>query len=302
MADTDFRLVQELAANARSTYRELGEVLGLSANAVHKRVQALVDAGIISRFTVSLTPTALPQLWVRISGQSTDVSMDEAVKRLGDNPNTSSVGVASGNFLRVTGVLRDVSGLNRYVSFVIREGRLIDPEYGLMEIRHAGEQSQVRLTGTDYRILASLQENSRKQISDVALELGISAKMARRRLARMEKNKLVFYDIRYYHPLTGDITTIMHMYLKLGQENTAVAAAISGEYRKNIIFVRMFSTVQDLVIVNVWTKTTMEMKVLLDSMYADGFFEKIVPHVAYDLHYFDTWCDEIIRENASLNK
>ena len=42
-----------LSANSRSSYAELAEKLNLSVNAIHKRIQLLIEKGIIRRFTAS---------------------------------------------------------------------------------------------------------------------------------------------------------------------------------------------------------------------------------------------------------
>jgi DNA-binding Lrp family transcriptional regulator len=49
MDKTDIALSMLLLNNSRLPHRELAEKLGLSVNAVHKRIQALKDAGITPR-------------------------------------------------------------------------------------------------------------------------------------------------------------------------------------------------------------------------------------------------------------
>lgn len=48
---TDRVILSELIRNARATYKELGELAGLSPHAVSPRVRRLVDAGIVKGFT-----------------------------------------------------------------------------------------------------------------------------------------------------------------------------------------------------------------------------------------------------------
>ena len=57
--DLDHQIIARLAENARRSYRELGADVGLSAPAVKRRVDRLSDAGVISRFTVSVDPRLL---------------------------------------------------------------------------------------------------------------------------------------------------------------------------------------------------------------------------------------------------
>jgi DNA-binding Lrp family transcriptional regulator len=55
----DRQIIAQLVDNARRSYRELGEEVGLSAPAVKRRVDRLSDAGVISRFTVTVDPRVL---------------------------------------------------------------------------------------------------------------------------------------------------------------------------------------------------------------------------------------------------
>lgn len=47
-------ILSELIRNGRASYKELGELAGLSAHAVAPRVRRLVDAGIVTGFTATV--------------------------------------------------------------------------------------------------------------------------------------------------------------------------------------------------------------------------------------------------------
>ena len=55
----DERIIALLVADARRTYADLGEEIGLSAPAVKRRVDRLRESGAIAGFTVRLDPAAL---------------------------------------------------------------------------------------------------------------------------------------------------------------------------------------------------------------------------------------------------
>jgi DNA-binding Lrp family transcriptional regulator len=57
--ELDRRIVASLASDARTSFRTIGNEVGLSAPAVKRRVDRLVDAGVIERFTTVLDPRAL---------------------------------------------------------------------------------------------------------------------------------------------------------------------------------------------------------------------------------------------------
>ncbi|HEY3272314.1 MAG TPA: winged helix-turn-helix transcriptional regulator [Methanocella sp.] len=298
MDDIDLRIIQELVANSRVTYRELAGKLGLSVNSVHKRVQHMTETGMIQQFTFHLTTRVVPQVWVRVCGASATKLMDETVEKLGKNPNTSMVAVSSNNTLHVVGVLRDFAEISRFVNFVVRTGEIAKPDVRLPNPRQLPGIAGVSLTDTDYKILAALQGNCRKQIVDVATELGLATKTVRRRLERMEKNELISYGIKFDHSLLGGTFTLLDMYVKSGVDAGEVQHLIRNKYSKNLMSLRTFSTLPDEITVDVWTRTMTDLKVLQDSLQKEGVFERIVPILVYHVNYFDTWRDDLIREKA----
>jgi DNA-binding Lrp family transcriptional regulator len=59
MDPIDQRIVSLLVANARSSYSEIGDVVGLSAPAVKRRVDRLRATGVLQGFTAVVDPSAL---------------------------------------------------------------------------------------------------------------------------------------------------------------------------------------------------------------------------------------------------
>ena len=54
MDNTDKTIIEILKHDGRATYSDIGKRIGLSEGAVRKRIRALVDSGIIKRFTVTV--------------------------------------------------------------------------------------------------------------------------------------------------------------------------------------------------------------------------------------------------------
>jgi DNA-binding Lrp family transcriptional regulator len=57
--ELDQRIVAWLSRDARASYRTIGDAIGLSAPAVKRRVDRLLDQGVIERFSAVLDPRAL---------------------------------------------------------------------------------------------------------------------------------------------------------------------------------------------------------------------------------------------------
>ncbi|OLF11028.1 AsnC family transcriptional regulator [Actinophytocola xinjiangensis] len=59
MDTLDQRIISRLVADARSSYSEIGKAVGLSAPAVKRRVDRLLDTGVLRGFTAVVDPEAL---------------------------------------------------------------------------------------------------------------------------------------------------------------------------------------------------------------------------------------------------
>ena len=56
MDHTDRAIIDALRANARASYAEIGELVSLSASATKRRIDRLVEEGVIQGFTIQVDP------------------------------------------------------------------------------------------------------------------------------------------------------------------------------------------------------------------------------------------------------
>jgi DNA-binding Lrp family transcriptional regulator len=107
MDETDREIIKILKNDGRATYSDVGEKIGLSEGAVRKRIKALIDSGIIRRFTVKVGLTegaeAITLLSVSPSFPTSDVS--KTLKKL---PNVETVYEITGQY----DIAVIISGLN----------------------------------------------------------------------------------------------------------------------------------------------------------------------------------------------
>ena len=57
--EIDFKILGFLRLNARTSYTEIGNALGIADSTVHIRVKKMMDEGVINRFTVDVNNEAL---------------------------------------------------------------------------------------------------------------------------------------------------------------------------------------------------------------------------------------------------
>lgn len=78
--EIDEEILNILRENARATYVEIGERVGLSEGAVRNRIQSLIDSGIIRKFTIEVSPAARVRGLILISVDPSTPTSNISVK------------------------------------------------------------------------------------------------------------------------------------------------------------------------------------------------------------------------------
>jgi DNA-binding Lrp family transcriptional regulator len=112
--DTDERILTELVEHARATFAEIGERVNLSAPAVKRRVDRMLDSGVIRGFTTVIDRNALgwtTEAYVQVYCHGT-IAPDELRRAWVDIPEVVSAATVTGTSDAILHVLaRDMSHL-----------------------------------------------------------------------------------------------------------------------------------------------------------------------------------------------
>jgi DNA-binding Lrp family transcriptional regulator len=289
-------LCQLLLANSRLSYRELADKLNISVTAVHKRIQSLIEMGIIRKFTAKISLSALKATQVIIFGESKLPLLYDLKTELAKNDSIYWLAVGSGNFVYVGAYLKNISELEPLMRHVRDVAELPEPTVGILspEPYYAAQRvSDTALYDLDYQIIRSLKDNSRKAVAEIAEELGVSAKTVHRRLVRMIKNGLIELSIEWYPDASNDIITIFHIYLK-PEFGEKVMNSIFKKYSPNMLFYWCFSNIPNFSLAFVWTSDMKELHGIRESLEREESVRSILPNVLFSGCIFETWRDKIL--------
>jgi len=281
-----------LLANSRLSYRELAEKLDLSVTAVHNRIQALIDMGIIRKFTARPGLVAQNAIHILIIGTSKANSIRDLNSKLESHGSIYWLAVGGGNILYIGAYLKHIAELEALVSFVKQTAQMPEPTVGItvspippnMEFL----KIETDLCELDYKIIRSLKDKSRKAIVDVAEEIGVSAKTARRRLDRMMKNFLIELSIDWYPDASNDIISAFHVQLKPDADKN-VSNIILGKYFPNTLFYWGFSNIPNMFLFLTWCPTSKEVKDLRENLEQEPSVQSVAPNVIYTGYVFNYW-------------
>ncbi len=304
MDPLDRKLLRILERDTRITYRELSEKLGISIPSVQKRVVSLEESGRVLGYTAHISLQALGGFMVVIQGTSTADFVPDIVDELGEHDAVMTVMCGNQNNLIIGAFLREVSDMDRLMSFVRDVGKI--PYLQVHVVNQGSDISCTKMVGSkqgsqlsdltdlDLRIIWALHKNARRSVSDVAAEINVSSKTVSRRLARMMENGLIDFHALAVPNLDEDLQIVIQVRISSDAKRSTVIEKVRklpGDFIDEDL---TFSNTPDLVMFVLFTQTLSELKGLLFQVREiDGVIK-----VSYDTflyqNYFDTWRDELL--------
>ncbi len=295
MDKIDVILCQMLLANARLSYRELAEKLNLSITAVHNRIQTLIDMGIIRKFTARPGIFFQNAIHVFTFGSSKSNKISDLKPKLEKNGSIYWLAVGGGNILYVGAYIKNIYELEPLVSFIKETAEMPEPTVGITTYQTASTivdfDVETNLCDLDFKIISSLKNDARKPIADVAEEIGVSAKTARRRLDRMIKNYLIELSISWYPDASNDIMSVFHVQLKPDADKNTANLILQKHY-PNTLFYWGFSNIPNTYVFMAWSPTSRDVKDLRESVEQEPTVQSVAPNVIFTGYTFDTWRDK----------
>ncbi len=298
MDEVDLRLCLLLRENSRLPYRKLADEVELSVNAVHSRVGKLREKGIIGGFQAKLGKGALEgSLRILIHGESRLEETEGVKEELSEDENTFKIVSTSDDYLYIHGILPDISKMSGYVEYIPEVSGIEDPEIFLPSFPGKTFEEEVELKPTDHEIIHSLRKDSRKSLSEVADELDVSTKTVRRRIDKMEDAGAVDYTIRWYPLYSDDFIGLIHG--KVGEGNRDKKLSdIKKRYFPNVFEVEKASNHPNKVLIKTWANSLDKIQKIKSELRSTEYFTNLKSRMFYDIEYFDTWRDEVLKEKA----
>lgn len=308
MDDIDRKLLILLAANPRMHFREMSERLGISRQAAHHRVHALLESGVIKNMTASVSFSFLDAIPIAVFGDTKAPLLGEDLDRLGESEFTRRVVVACGNYAYVVGVLRRLSELDSYVEFVKAKAKMEDPAIGLYcldsdgllpnyQVDGSGKPLQIRsrLSTVDLRIISSLQDDARRPIVDVAKAVGVSTRTVRQRLHKMISDGSLEFHAGMDVPMGGDQLFLLHVWLRAGARKEEVGRRLLSSHPFRDAYVRAFSNLPRLLILVFWSDRVAEARAVLEEVRGDKDVRDVMLNFAYLERMYRTWRDDVLK-------
>jgi len=314
MDDIDRKLLMLLAAQPRVHFRELAEDLGISRQAVHHRMQVLMETGVIKNVSAGISISYLNAVPVTVFGASRTPSVEKLLDGLGENEMSRRVVVAGGNYAYVVGFLRGISDLGGYVDFVRRAAEMPDPTVGIYSLDDgltpyysvdgsgARRQNHRTLSPLDLKIIALLRDDARRPIGEIAHLLSVSPKTVRRHLETMISEGSLEFWMPADLSLAGDMLLLMHVTLKDGADRREMGMRLLSEFPFQDAYVRTFTNLPKLLIWVFWSDKMAEVRNALSKVGSDGDVASVMLNFAHAERVYTTWREKLVAAEAPPSK
>jgi len=301
MDEIDLKIILLLMNNSRLTYREISDYLGLSVNAIYKRVQLLIDLRVIEKFSAKLKPYAINAIYTFIFGQSNAQDMNKAIAELEKHDNTWQIALSSRNYMYIGAILENIHQLDEYSSFISQAAEIQSPKVGLLSgVRYIApipyivpRSRAMKYDKLDLEIIRSLHNDSRKPISEVADEVDSTSNTVRRRLTRMIEEGIIELSIDFNPEASNDIFATFQIAVKPSVDKNEIAQLLNEKYHPNLFYCWTFSNLPNIILCWVWANNTKELTELVENIKMENI-DSIIFDIMYKVYYFDTWKEKIL--------
>ncbi|MHA1271352.1 MAG: winged helix-turn-helix transcriptional regulator [Candidatus Helarchaeota archaeon] len=303
MDKIDIKIFLLLMINSRLTYREIADHLRLSVNAVYKRVQTLINLGIIKKFTASIKPSAINAIYSFIFGKSEAQDVNQIISEIGKHENTFNIMLSSRNYIYIGGLLKNIHELDEYMAYISQVAKIKSPRIGFLHKVYSASLipynipkfQAINIDKLDKAIIRSLHNDSRKPISEIAEDIKSTSNTVRRRLSRMIENGLIDLSIQFNPVSSNDIFTLLQITLDPFANKEETGKRLIDMFKPNIFFCWTFSNLPNFLLCYTWCNTMNELNDLIIKIKKENV-ESIISDVLFKGLYYDTWKEKILYE------
>ena len=293
----DKKLILELDGNCRMTFQELALKLGMTANAVRKRVTKLVEQGVIEEFVVIMKPamTGAEFLLALVITNGLE-DENELISEMGDYHGVIQTGLVAsitGRTYLVFAEYIGATGLMNIRKFLCGLESVQDVEMHTL-LRQQG--TKIELTKLHLRVLRELIEDARMSITDIANNSGLSARRVRRLLSDITESDAFWLAARWN--LSAGEDTEFYLRIEI-DEQMADREAVDASLRTNFpneYWLSFHSAIEPTVFAKFVTEHFRESDDIAGSLKSAPFVKSTSVLICYPVHKFERLSQKILKE------
>ena len=175
---TDIGILRALGKNCRASYQDMGRALGMTANAIKKRVKKLIDDGTIHTFVVYLSFAMIDaESFLAILTPQTFNLEKKILNQIVENPHIFSAGSLSDGTCIVFAEYEGEDGMSNFDKFLKSINNVADIE---LHTLRSPRGNKVEFKPLQIRVLKALVEEPRAPATTIAEQTGLTPRRVRK--------------------------------------------------------------------------------------------------------------------------
>ncbi|MFX1307394.1 MAG: winged helix-turn-helix transcriptional regulator [Promethearchaeota archaeon] len=295
MDDKDIEILKLLLFDGRMTYESIGKKVQLTPYLIKKRINNLVDLGVIMKFTTNLNFLMFQKsVCYTLADVKQGVDQRELIIRIGQLDEVSGGAISLQNKMQIIHIYSDDYGFKKNLEKLMEFEEIENTENFILLIPPSLGFKNERLNKTDWKIINSIKDNCRKTDIEIANELGISSKTVKRRLKYLRENNIILFMIDLDTSAADFLSYLLIVkFQRIASESFNKVVKIV----KNYFYVWRIAN-QEAFIFTVFIKKLREIDEQVKEIKKIPYIKDVISFVPTKMFYFESWIDKLIKSKA----
>ena len=291
-------IIIDLLQNCRQSYQAIAKKHSVTMNAIKKRVQKLLDSGVI-KFCIEPNVGMMDGDWVLAFISTTGVeNQSEFIAELGQNQMINEVGTVSGARYIIYAVYRGLEELAQFNKFLRSLEPIKDIEVHPLLMTRG---SKIELSRQEVKILHCIVDEPRMRLSKIAECTGYSAKTARRALNSLIEGDSIWFGVRLRLQDADSLTFIAKIeWNELQMELPAILGWLSKEFPE--YWVPAISATEPILFAAFLVSSVKDITPIIERVQSARFVKSVISIMGGESYsFFDVrryWLEEIFKEHG----
>ncbi|MFX1380234.1 MAG: winged helix-turn-helix transcriptional regulator [Promethearchaeota archaeon] len=297
MDDKDIEILKLLLFDGRMTYESIAKKVKLTPYLVKKRINNLVDLGVIMKFTTNLNFLMFQKsVCYTLVDVKQGVDQQELIERIGKLDEVTGGAISLQNKMQIIHTYSDDYQFKKNLEKLMQFEEIENTENFILLIPPSLNFKSERLTKIDWKIINSIKDNCRKTDVEIATELEISSKTVKRRLNYLRENNIIIFMIDLDTSAADFLSYLLIVkFQKIATESLNKVMKTVKDY-----FYMWRVANQEAFIFTVFIDKLREIDEQVKEIENIQYVKEVIGFVPTKMFYFESWIDDLIKKNLNM--
>jgi len=294
MDNKDLEILKLLLFDGRISYESIAKKVRLTPYIAKKRINNLVDLGVIMKFSTNLNFLMFQKsVCYTLAEVKEGTDQLKLIERIGQLDEVTGGAVSLQNKMQIIHTYSDDYDFKKNLEKLMQFEEILNMENFILLIPPSLNFKNTRLNKTDWKIINSIKDDCRKTDIQIANELGISSKTVKRRLSYLRENNIILFMIDLD---TSEADFLSYLLIVIFQTIAAESLNKVMKIVKNYFYMWRIAN-QEAFIFTVFIDKLREIDEQVKEIEKVPYVKEVISFVPTKMFYFESWIDNLIIKN-----